>query len=345
MTPYERVFNRIKGQSVDRIPNFCIIMTFAAKYCGVTYKEFVTNYKVFVDCVLRCCEDFEIDLLCAISDPMREAHGFGARIVISDDDVPHPESTLLTDLNQISKLKIIKPEDDERMLDRINAISLFKKKSNGHYPIAGWVEGPIAEACDLRNINNFLIDLYDDEEAVKELLEICTLQAIEFAKSQIREGAHIIGVGDAAASLISPLMYNKFALPYEKKIIDEIHKMGALVKLHICGNINSILDSVVLTGADMIDCDWMVDFEHAASVFKDKSIAVGNFDPVSVLLQGDVNTVRNQVELCAKVAYDNVIIAAGCEVPKFTPIQNLKEVSKTLWLISGKSEYIVSLTR
>jgi len=49
MNSYERVKNRLKGNPVDKIPNLNIIMTFAAKYIGVPYKKYVTDFKVLVE--------------------------------------------------------------------------------------------------------------------------------------------------------------------------------------------------------------------------------------------------------------------------------------------------------
>ena len=40
MNSYERVMNRLKGRAVDRAPNFCILMNFAAQYSNVCYKDF-----------------------------------------------------------------------------------------------------------------------------------------------------------------------------------------------------------------------------------------------------------------------------------------------------------------
>jgi hypothetical protein len=44
MTPKERVFRRLRGERVDKIPNLNILMTFAAKYIKVPYKKYVTGY-------------------------------------------------------------------------------------------------------------------------------------------------------------------------------------------------------------------------------------------------------------------------------------------------------------
>lgn len=76
----------------------------------------------------------------------------------------------------------------------------------------------------------------EDSSLAHEILSWAADIEIEFALAQIEAGADMIGTGDAAASIISPAMYQEFALPYEKLVIDAIHNAGSYVKLHICGN-------------------------------------------------------------------------------------------------------------
>jgi MtaA/CmuA family methyltransferase len=330
MTPKERVFRRLRGERVDKIPNLNILMTFAAKYIKVPYKKYVTDYRCLVEGNIICCEKFGIDMLSAISDPFREAHGFGANVIFPDDDVPQCIDYLIKDYSYIDKLKIRNPLDCERMLDRINAVKLFKKEVGKKFPILGWVEGPIAESADLRGLSRIMTDIYDAPEFLKKLLEICTQQAILFSREQIDAGADFIGIGDAAASLVGPKIYKEFVLPYEQRIINAIHQEGAKVKLHICGNISSILDILPLTGADMIDIDWMVNFKTANEIFKGNCSASGNFDPVKILLQGSENDVRKAVISCINNGNNTTFIAAGCEVPKMTSLENLIRVDSTI---------------
>lgn len=330
MNSLERVKRRLEGKPVDQVPNLNIVMQFAAKYIGVPYSKYCTDYKYLVEGNIKCCQDFGIDMVSTISDPLREAQGFGSHVIINYDDVPFCKEHLIKEYSDIKKLKITNTFDNERMIDRIRAVELFKILAGNEYPILGWVEGPFAEASILRGINEICIDLIFEPNFVNELLEICLQNAITYAKEQILKGAQFIGIGDAAASLLSPELYNKFVLPLEKKLIDEIHSMGAKVKLHICGNISHLLDFVVLSGADIIDIDWMVDFKKAVQIFKGKACACGNFDPVKVLLQGNISNVKFSVEQCLKEADNFTFIAAGCEVPKFTPYQNLKAVNECL---------------
>jgi len=329
MTPKERVMARFEGHKTDRLPNYCIVMAFAAKMIGVPYSQYVTDYKTLVRGAMHCCEEYGIDVLSVISDPVREAAGFGAVVNIPEDGVPHCPEPLIKSLSDLSKLKTYDPASKERTNDRLEAVGLFKEQAGNHYPILGWVEGPIASSCCLRGLTNIMTDMLDEPSAVEELMDICNQQAILFAQAQIALGADIIGVGDAAASLIGASLYEEFVLPRQKKLFEAIHAAGAKVKLHICGNINPLLDLIADSGADMVDCDWMVDFDKAVRVLG-KASACGNFDPVDVLLNGSLEEVRAAVLNCVEVASPTTAIAAGCEVPRDTPVGNLLGVFEVL---------------
>ncbi len=328
MTPYQRVMNRLEAKPVDKIPNTNILMTFAAKYIDVPYAKYATDYRHLVEGNIRCCEDFGIDMVSAISDPCRELHDFGAHIIFPADGVPVCKDYLLKERSDLNKLRIVDPNQGRRMSDRIKAIGLYKQKVGGHYPILGWMEGAFAEAANLRGLTNLLMDIMDAPDFSQELLELCTEQAIEFGTEQIKAGADFIGMGDAAASLIGPAHYKRFALPYEQRIIKAFHHLGAKVKLHICGDISKILDLVRESGADMVDIDWMVDFRKAIAVLGDKISASGNFDPTIML--ADQNKVEKAVLECIQASRAHTFVAAGCEIPRDTPVENMKRMDQVI---------------
>ena len=334
MNPYERVLKRLEGKPVDKIPNLNILMTFAAKYIGVSYEKYVTDYRYLVEGNIACCEKFGVDMVSAISDPCRELYGFGGNVTFPEDDVPVCKDFLLKEYSDIKKLSVRDPLKSERMLDRIKAVALYKRKLSGIYPILGWIEGAFAEATVLRDMSSIMMDIIEAPAFVHEVLELCTEQAIRFGLEQIKAGADIIGVGDAAASLIGPRYYQAFALPYEKRICDAVHEAGARIKLHICGNTTPILDLIHLSGADIIDIDWMVDFGQAVDAFSDKCAACGNFDPVDIMLRGTPERVGQAVRQCVAVGNNNTFIAAGCEVPRETPVENMAAVDETLKKLS-----------
>ena len=117
-------------------------------------------------------------------------------------------------------------------------------------------------------------------------------------------GADIIGLGDAAASQISPAMYSRFALPYEQKVFSQVHNAGGIGRLHICGDTKKILPDMVASGAKIIDLDWMVDMSAAVNQFGDQVSFCGNIVPVAVLLQGTPEEVYRATLTVSQCGWD-----------------------------------------
>ena len=89
MTSFERVMNRLEGKPVDRIPNLSIVMMFAAKELGVSFSACCSDHRLLADAAFACHERYGIDMVCAISDSMREAEGFGTQVVFPEDGPMH----------------------------------------------------------------------------------------------------------------------------------------------------------------------------------------------------------------------------------------------------------------
>ncbi|MBN1345817.1 MAG: uroporphyrinogen decarboxylase family protein [Phycisphaerae bacterium] len=330
MTPYERYRCRLKGEPVDRIPNFDIVMIFAAHYVRRPLAEYYQDYRILVEANRVAQRVFDLDIVQAISDPYREAADFGAKIRFPHDGLPVCEEVLLGEPDNLKDLRPPEPWGGGRMTDRLQAVRRFRREVGGQVPIMGWVEGALAEAADLRGVLNLMTDLYDRPEWLKGLLETCAEVAIKFAVAQVEAGADIVGLGDAIASQIGPEAYREFGLPYEKRIFEAVHEAGGVGRLHICGDTRLLLSDMADSGAEIIDLDWMVDMAHAASVIGDRAALCGNFDPVAVMLQGTPEKVRRATEKCLREGGPRCFSGAGCEIPDGTPAENLLAQAEVL---------------
>jgi uroporphyrinogen-III decarboxylase len=169
-----------------------------------------------------------------------------------------------------------------------------------------------------------MMDLMDSPDGMKETMDAIYDYQCLFAKRQVEAGAHIIGVGNAVASLVGPALYERHALDYDVRMVKYIHSLGAGVKLHICGNITTLLPLLKKVAPDILDIDHMVDFAEAVNIFHGTPTAVdGNVDPVSVMLQSDADAVIRCVNHCIEAGDETTMIAAGCEIPAATPPENL----------------------
>lgn len=323
MNAYERYTRRLNGAPVDRVPNFDILMTRAAHHIGQPLARYYLDYRVLVEANLAALNDFHLDIVQAISDPYREAADFGLEVEFPEDNLPLSRTPLINYPGDIQKLIRPDPATGRRMSDRLEAIRSFRSQLGGQVPIMGWVEGALAELADLHGVSQTMIDLGKQAEWLPDLLEICVEVGIAFARAQVEAGADIIGLGDAVCSQISPKMYRQFGLPYEQRIFAAVREMGAVGRLHICGNTTRLLPDMARSGAQIIDLDWMVDLQQATPVLGAEVSVCGNFDPVKVMLQGSPETVRAAVRECAIVGGPRGFSGAGCEIPDATPVANL----------------------
>jgi len=327
MTARERLRALLRGEAVDRPPSMPITMMRAADVIGVTYHQYATRAEVQVAAQMATAERFGIDQVSVISDPCCEAADLGAAVLFPDDGPPAiiEERALLEDKAGLAGLRV--PDvrrPGSRMANRIEAVRMLRQQAGETRLVEGWVEGPCAESADLRGINTLMTDFYDDPAFIHELAGFVVGVALEFARAQIAAGADIIGVGDAAASLINRGLYDEFVWPHEKRLVEGIRAAGGMVRLHVCGRTGHLVDAFARLGCEVIDLDSMVDLGAARAAAGAAQVLLGNVDPVRVVCRGTAEEVRQALAECRAAAGPAWISGAGCEVPRGTPDENLR---------------------
>jgi MtaA/CmuA family methyltransferase len=330
MNSLQRMRAALSGGPADRVCNFNIMMQFASHFIGEPLSGYYQDYTVLCEANIAVLEEFELDIVQAISDPYREAYDFGAEITFPEDGLPVCKRPLISEPSDLNRLRRTSPETGKRMSDRLEAVRFLREAVGDDVPVMGWVEGAVSEAATLRGVNALLTDLVERPEWVKELLSFVADNQVAFARAQAEAGAHIIGLGDSIASQISAALYREFALPHERRIFDAVHDAGALGRLHICGNTTHLLNDMPKTMADIIDLDWMVGLAEARKTCGAQQALCGNFDPVSVMLQGTPAQVRQSVLRNLADGGARFFSAAGCEIPDQTPHPNLRAQAEAL---------------
>ena len=325
MNGRERILAMLEGRPVDSLPVMPITMMFAADQIGAKYYDYATNYRVLADAQVTVAERFDFDYVSVISDPGCEASALGAALKFFPDQPPavDEENALLKDKATLARLTVPEPDRDERMLNRALAVDKLKARVGSDKVVEGWIEGPCAEGADLRGINTLMLDFYDDPAFVRDLFEFIVEVELRFARFQVEMGADLIGVGDAAASLVGPKFYNEFVWPYEQKLVGALHAEGIKTRLHICGNTRKILEGMGRLHCSMVDLDWLSPVSEGREKMGPQQVLLGNLDPVRVLKEGTPESVYEAVAECHRQAGDRFIVGPGCEVPRGTPPANL----------------------
>ena len=330
MNSRERVLAMLDGRPVDHLPFMPILMQFASDRAGMKYRDYATNYLCLVEGQIRGAEEFNIDHVNTMSDPAGEAADCGAAVRFFPDQPPalDESNSLLADKSKLVSLKVPDPYQGQRMHNSLQALALYRRRVGGTKLIEGWIEGPCAQAADLRGISRLMIDFSDDPEFVRDLFEFVLELELRFAKAQVTEGAELVGIGDAASSLVGPKIYEEFVWPFQKRMVDGVRALGARVRLHICGNTRRILAGMGRLACDLVDLDHLVPLAEAREILGPEQALLGNIDPVRVLRDGSPESVNAAISECHQQAGARYIVGAGCEVPRDTPIENLRALSR-----------------
>jgi len=320
----------VKGQSTERIQFYPILMHFAARFNGKTYGELASDYRVLVESNVKCLEYFDFDMVSLISDPYRETSAFGAPVEFVPEGVPKCKEKVIRTKEEVVELQRPDVYKSPRTLDRIRGAEYYQKLLKGSVPVMGWIEGPLAEACDLAGVTEMLIMMMMDPDTTQLLLDKCLQTGKDFAAAQIEAGCDLIGIGDAICSQIDRESYDVFVLERHRELIGFIHDKGVPVKVHICGNTTHLWPSLATLGIDIFDLDYMTDMEEAYRIFGPDVIRCGNINPVSIQDWDSQQLATACRHILEAEKGRKFMLSGGCEITVNTPPGNLLTMRRAL---------------
>jgi uroporphyrinogen-III decarboxylase len=158
-------------------------------------------------------------------------------------------------------------------------------------------------------------------------LELCRLAAAAPAEVVIAYSA------DITTRLISPRMFERYALPYLQEYARILHAAGKLFIIHTCGDVRALLPMMRESGIDGIDSLsepplGNTPFEVAMEVLGDRVCLIGGVSPV-VLANGSPDELRGHVlDLFRRVPHRrNLLLCTSDATAYGTPVENLRLVA------------------
>jgi len=340
LTSQERVLRTLDRQPTDVIAVAPFMSDLAATVYGVSIGQFVTSGQVMAQAQLALYEALDQDVIFIGSDNYYIAEGFGCQTNIFEDEIPSLKRPVVEAIEDVYSLSVPNPLTDGRMPVMLEATHRLREAVGDSVALRTPGTGPFALASYLVGTEKFLLEVGmaeaglpgANEAAIHHALNLATEALIAFGKASFDAGADILHCGDSLAScdMISPRTYERFAFPYQKKIIQAWRAYGARALLHICGDATRVLPLYAATGADIVEIDHKVDLAYAKRTIGDQTCLLGNLDPVSTLLQGSPHKVRQASEKCIADAAQGggYMLGSGCMVPRYTPLENLRTMVK-----------------
>ena len=331
MTSKERVNAVLSGQLPDRIPVVPQGFMFSAKTAGYDIGMINRDPAKMAESHRISQEKYGYDGCVVDVDDATLAEACGAKVIFREHDVATVDehAPILEDLRDIDSLHMPDPLKDGRMCEWLETVERLNNAIGDHVFIIGRADqGPFSLLSILRGTQDFMMDLLTEEpEVIHHALEWTTEAHIRFAKAQLAAGAHATSMGDAYASpeLISPAMYQEFALPYEKKVAEAIRQTGKPYSVHICGNTTKIIEAMGTSGAKILEIDWKTDMEMARSAVPSDVVLMGNINPSDPMCIGTQETVTEQARaIIEKTRGQGILLSSGCALGANTRPENMQ---------------------
>ena len=335
MNGYERIVAALNGEMPDQRPIMLHSFMTAAKEAGYSMKQYREDPEIAAKCHIQFVEKYKVDGILFDVDTALIAGAVGVPVDFPEDEPARTHHPLLHTLEEVETLADIDISKNVRVQHSMEAIRILKKYFKNEIFVRGNCDqAPFSLACSIRTPAEFMMDLMLNEDDSIRLLEYSSRMCSQLITLMASAGADMVSNGDSPAgpSMISPEMYEQFAMPYEQKMADAAHDAGVPYLLHICGNTDVILDKMATLNIDAVELDYKTPIANIHAQLGHKMSLFGTIDPSAVFALGTPAMVERETIQLLELYRRNprLVIGAGCALPPITPELNLRTFIETV---------------
>lgn len=331
-TPKELLLSSLKHETTVRPPWVPFAGVHAGALVGATATQVLQDEDTLVNALMEVNRLYKPDGQPVVFDLQLEAEILGCDLLWADDGPPSVASHPLADTMTVPCECTLPTEQDGRMPLVLSAMRRMKQHVGDTTALYGLICGPFTLASHLRG-NDIFMDMYDDEDYVKELLAFCTECGKRVSSYFIKAGMDVIAVVDPLVSQISSDHFEEFLSKPFKELFEYIKEEGAYSSFFVCGDATRNIEVMCHTNPDSISVDENVDLAAAKQITDKYNITIGGNIPLtSVMLHGtQQDNMKYVVDLLDGIKdHRNLIIAPGCDMPYATPVENTVAVAQAV---------------
>lgn len=234
------------------------------------------------------------------------------------------------------------PDPDWMDVSRVKA---HAETWRGHYAILGGDWSPFwHDVIDFVGLETLSFMMYDRPEVASLLFEKVTDFYFRVSERMFEAAASsidILFIGNDFGSQTGPLLgvelFDRFALPSLKRLIDLGHRFDRKVMMHCCGGFRPLLPSMIRAGLDGVHAlqPFCTGMEPARlkKDFGDRILLNGAIDSQHVLIAGTPGFVRDETRKILDIMAPGGGYVAGAShdyILEETPVENVLAMFDTI---------------
>ncbi|MBD2167641.1 uroporphyrinogen decarboxylase [Calothrix sp. FACHB-156] len=328
-----RLLMAARGEVVDRPPVW--MMRQAGRYMKA-YRDLREKYPSFrdrseipevaIEVSLQPWRAFQPDGVILFSDIVTPLPGLGIDMDIAEGKGPIIHSPIRTQ-EQVDNLHPFEPEASLPFIKTI--LQALRQEVGNQSTVLGFVGAPwtlAAYAVEGKGSKTYSIIknmAFSDPTILHQFLAKLADAIAVYARYQIDCGAQVVQMFDSWAGQLSPQDYDTFALPYQRRVFEQVkqtHPDTPLILL-VSGSAG-VLERMAQSGADVVTVDWAVDMADARARLGKHVKVQGNLDPG--VLFGSKQFIRDRIlDTVRKAGNWGHILNLGHGVLPETPEENV----------------------
>jgi len=320
----------ILSRAVDHPPVILIATSVACHMAGVKQGVWATHSDVLADTLIEFADMIECDGIYVTRDNLVVHEAMGGGVTTPEDDEQMGHEPVLSNLRDFEKLAIPDPWKAPGMRTVLAAAKRAVAKAGDRYYVMANIDcGPFSTAANLRGVQNFLMDIaLEDPVLISEYLDFCTDLVVTYGRAMQNTGVHGIQYGDSTASLVNSEMFEQFALPYLELSMEQLAQANCDMWLHICGKTDHLLPMLKDLNMQLFEVDAMVPMARAQELVGGSVVLKGGIDTMFLQDSSAEEVYQATRELLLTCGSTGLIISAGCMVPRLTPLENLRAMTR-----------------
>ena len=247
------------------------------------FKELVETPERAAEVTIQPVDILGVDAAIIFSDILVVPEAMGLEYQMIEKSGPWFEKTIRSE----EGLKYAETNFDieDRLGYVLEAIRITNKELNGRVPLIGFAGAPWTIFCYMvegRGSKTFSESrklLYTNPTLAHELLSRITDVTIQYLKSQVKAGAHMLQVFDSWAGILGTEQYAEFGLKYLDKIVSAVNEVP--ITLFSKGAITSV-NAVAKLNCNTVGLDWNMDLVKIREEIGETRTLQGNLDPCAL---------------------------------------------------------------
>ena len=322
----------VSGGKPRHLPTFALSQEFDAKFCGLTYEQYIRDGKSIAECQSAVIRRFDYDWSWLHVDDTLEFEALGVGVFGGGNVVPGTARYLPADRETFRKLKIPNPRADARMPILLDAISELRSEFGDSICVTGRIAAPWSSMTLTYGMEEGLVLPYTDPQLCKDTLDFFTDLQTNWGLAQIEAGAHALWYGDCNASshLISKEILAEHAIEPARRVAEACVDAGAFVFFHASEEKEDYLVLMKEIGVSAISIGPGLDISKARRALGPEVCILGNLDPIEVLMKGTPQEVAEETRrIIREVGGPAYMFNTGECVPRETPVENMDAMMQT----------------